>query len=61
MPDLPGGSSAVPIAYQTMWVTIGARLSGMTTTSMPLASRKDPTGSGGLGLARMHVHLKPPP
>ena len=25
MPDLPGGSSALPTLYQTMWVTIGAR------------------------------------
>ena len=35
MPDLPGGSSAAPLRYQTMWVTTGARWSGMTTTSRP--------------------------
>src|SRR5438445_7439389 len=43
MPDLPGGSSALPILYHTIWVTIGARWSGMTTTSMPLSSRKSVT------------------
>ena len=25
MPDLPGGSSAEPLRYHTMWVTTGAR------------------------------------
>ncbi len=40
MPDLPGGSSAAPTLYQTMWVTTGARWSGMTTTSRPLARLK---------------------
>ena len=25
MPDLPGGSSAAPTRYQTIWVTTGAR------------------------------------
>src|ERR1700674_405116 len=38
MPDTPLGSSAEPTLYHTMWVTTGARWSGMTTTSMPLAS-----------------------
>ena len=40
MPDLPSGSSAEPLRYQTIWVTTGARMSGMTTTSRPLSSRK---------------------
>src|SRR5208282_1128522 len=40
MPDLPTGSSAAPLRYQTMWVTTGARRSGMTTTSRPFASVK---------------------
>ena len=40
MPELPGGSSAEPTLYQTMWVTTGVRRSGMTTTSRPLASVK---------------------
>ena len=35
MPDLPGGSSAEPFWYQIIWVTTGARWSGMTTTSRP--------------------------
>ena len=33
-----GGLISGPDAYQTIWVTTGARLSGTTTTSMPLAS-----------------------
>ncbi len=40
MPDLPGGSSAAPTLYQSMWVTTGVRRSGITTTSRPLASLK---------------------
>ncbi len=40
MPDLPGGSSAAPTLYQSMWVTTGVRRSGITTTSRPLASVK---------------------
>ena len=40
MPDSPGRSSAAPALYQTMWVTIGARWSGMTTTSSPLSRVK---------------------
>ena len=43
MPDWPTGSSAEPLRYQTMWVTTGARWSGTTTTSRPLASLKDDT------------------
>ncbi len=39
MPETPLGSSAAPTLYQTMWVTTGARWSGMTaTTSMPFDS-----------------------
>jgi hypothetical protein len=38
MPDLPGGSSAEPLRYQTICVTTGARRSGMTTISRPFAS-----------------------
>src|SRR5947209_6179843 len=34
-PDLPGVSSAEPTLYQIMWVTTGARWSGITTTSSP--------------------------
>src|SRR5262249_37591341 len=37
-PDLPGVSSAAPTLYQIMCVTTGARRSGMTTSSSPLAS-----------------------
>ena len=37
MPDLPGGSSAAPTRYHSMWVTTGVRRSGITTTVMPLA------------------------
>ena len=48
MPDLPGGSSAEPLRYQTICVTTGARRSGMTTISRPFASFAcviaDPTG-----------------
>ena len=44
MPDLPAGSSAAPLRYQTMWVTTGARRSGTTTTSSPLSSLSDSTG-----------------
>src|SRR5579871_1670972 len=40
MPDLPRGSSAEPTWYHTIWVTIGARMLVMTTTSSPLASLK---------------------
>ena len=39
-PDLPGVSSAAPTLYQIMWVTTGARWSGMTTSSSPLARVK---------------------
>src|SRR5579871_629816 len=39
-PDLPAVSSADPTRYHTMWVTTGARWSGMTTTSRPLLSLK---------------------
>ena len=28
MPDLPGGSSAEPLRYQTMWVTTGRAMIG---------------------------------
>ena len=38
MPDLPGGSSAAPTRYHSMWVTTGVRRSGITTTVMPFAS-----------------------
>ena len=38
MPDLPGSSSAEPTLNQSMWVTTGARRSGITTTSSPLSS-----------------------
>ena len=40
MPDLPGGSSAAPTRYHTMWTTTGARRLVTTTTCMPLASVK---------------------
>ena len=40
MPDLPDGSSAAPFLYQTIWVTTGARWSGMTSTSSPLSRVK---------------------
>ena len=43
MPDLPCGSSAEPLRYQTICVTTGARRSGMTTTVRPLSSRKSTT------------------
>src|SRR5262249_33414891 len=39
-PDLPGVSSAEPTRYQIMWVTTGARWSGMTTTSRPFGRVK---------------------
>src|SRR4029453_4409627 len=39
-PDLPGVSSAEPTLYQTMWVTTGARWSGMTTTWRPFGKVK---------------------
>src|SRR4029453_3816387 len=39
-PDLPGVSSAEPTLYQTMWVTTGARWSGMTTTWRPFGKGK---------------------
>src|SRR4029077_18120392 len=39
-PDLPGVSSAAPTLYQIMCVTTGARWSGMTTSSNPLARVK---------------------
>src|SRR5262249_47985678 len=39
-PDLPGVSSDAPTLYQIMCVTTGARWSGMTTSSRPLASVK---------------------
>ena len=38
MPETPIGSSAEPLRYQTMWVATGTRVSGTTTTSMPLSS-----------------------
>ena len=38
MPDLPSGSSAEPLRYQTIWVTTGALWSSMTMISRPLAS-----------------------
>ena len=47
---MPGVSSAAPTLYQTMWVTTGARRSGTTTTSRPLASVKWPmSGCGAAG------------
>src|SRR5262245_505404 len=39
-PDLPGVSSAEPTLYQIMWVTTGARWSGMTTTWRPFGRVK---------------------
>src|SRR6266566_4916080 len=39
-PDLPAVSSAEPTRYQIMWVTTGARWSGMTTTSRPFGRVK---------------------
>src|ERR1700752_148521 len=51
-PDLPGVSSAEPTLYQSMWVTTGARRSGMTTTSSPLASLKWEIGGPDVGSAR---------
>ena len=48
-PDLPGVSSAAPTLYQIMWVTTGARWSGMTISSNPFARVKSeilaPVGS----------------
>src|SRR5664279_6480684 len=44
-PDLPGVSSAAPTLYQIMWVTTGARRSGMTTSCSPFASVKSATGA----------------
>src|SRR5450755_1331838 len=44
-PDLPGVSSAAPTLYQIMWVTTGARRSGMTTSCSPFASVKLATGA----------------
>src|SRR5665213_1559788 len=44
-PDLPGVSSAAPTLYQIMWVTTGARWSGMTTSSSPFAKVKSATGA----------------
>src|SRR5215213_2357317 len=38
IPDLPGGSSAAPTRYHSMWVTTGVRRSGITTTLSPFAS-----------------------
>ena len=40
MPDCPGGSSAEPTLYQTMWVTTGARWSSITTPMSPFGSVK---------------------
>src|SRR5271166_273762 len=40
MPDLPGGSSAAPFWYQIIWVTTGARWSGITTTLRPFSRVK---------------------
>ena len=59
MPDLPGGSSAEPLRYQTMWVTTGARRSGMTTTVSPLSSLKSttPTPAAGEALEALGVRL----
>ncbi len=45
MPETPGGSSAPPTLYQIIWVTTGARWSGMTTTVRPLASLNSLTRS----------------
>src|SRR5512143_425209 len=42
-PDLPGVSSAAPTLYQIICVTTGARWSGMTTSSKPLARVKSAT------------------
>src|SRR5690348_5959643 len=40
MPDLPRGSSAAPVLYQTISVIAGARWVGSTTTCSPLARVK---------------------
>ena len=40
MPDLPGGSSAAPTMYHTMWLTTGTRWLDTTTTRMPLSRVK---------------------
>ena len=40
MPDLPGGSSAAPTMYHTMWETTGTRWLDTTTTRMPLSRVK---------------------
>src|SRR5215475_8478531 len=54
-PDLPGVSSAAPTLYQIMCVTTGARWSGMTTSSSPLASvelaTSGPAASEGVAIA----------
>ncbi len=44
-PDLPGVSSAAPTLYQIIWVTTGARWSGMTTSSKPFGKVKSATGA----------------
>ena len=38
MPETPSGSSAEPTLYHSICTTTGARLSSMTTTSIPLSS-----------------------
>ena len=50
MPDLPIGSSAEPLRYHTMWVTTGARWSGITTMSSPLSRRPVVTAACAAGL-----------
>ena len=51
MPETPLGSSAAPTLYQTMWVTTGARWSGITTTCMPFDELElGGTRFGGSGL-----------
>ena len=52
MPDLPGGSSAAPTRYHSMWVTTGVRRSGMTTTSRPFARVNCATAGAARGIAR---------
>ncbi|MNT32328.1 hypothetical protein D3C72_1682010 [compost metagenome] len=61
MPDLPGSSSALPTLYHTMWVTMGARRSGMTTTSSPLSRVKLTTSvSAGATWAQALTDIRAP-
>ena len=55
MPDLPGGSSAAPTRYHSMWVTTGVRRSGITTTLRPFASVNCVTVGAAAACAERHA------